>query len=259
MPQTSELGENPSRETERDGFFLPGVFGRMSVFDDAEERMGHAENELDLGNRERARQLLVEFLEQIQTQGWSVWNRPEENVVAAQRQLVDTSIDVSELVRAYKSLILNESHEASWTLADSLIEQCDALLSSNQSEQIFTTVVEHVRLMTGEHTYERNLYGSLGSSPDENDQNSILEFIFWLTSHPKWLRREKAAELLGWLSEYWEDCLSRVAHAAVENGNDVACDLAWAILERLSIRDSERAWSLITANQNPVELSLIHI
>ena len=162
MPQAPDVAENPDRGIEQDDFFLPGVFGRMSAFEDAEERLGQAQNQFELGNRERARQLLVEFLEHVQTQGWSVWNRPEENVVAAQRQLAGTSNDVSELVRAYKSLVLNESHEASWTLADSLIEQCDSLLSSNQSEQIFTTVVEHVRLMTGEHTYERNLYGSLG-------------------------------------------------------------------------------------------------
>lgn len=260
--------DTPMRTTEREDLFFPGLFGRTESLDEAKTILAEAKNELALGNVQSSQRLAAEALEKIQEGEWSIWDGSESTHSEAESLLRSTCDSGSELLPHYRTLALRERNAPTWRIADHLIKKLDGILDTDEAQSILAAAMEHIELIVGSTKGHvegfESLFGKMRSDADE----AAIGFINWLVGHPTWLRREKAAELLVWLSSVWGDFLPKMLHLLSEDNGGFGADVLFGILSSESRRHPLRVWQQLETeavveqqlleSQHAYRLSILH-
>jgi hypothetical protein len=178
IPANSQ--ESDSRKDLEPDLYAPGLFGKQDSITKAEGELDRARAQLQIGNTNATKQLLVNALSTVQAGGWTIWEGPAECSREAERLLKETSTDASDLTTRYAPLVAGERYAASWVIADRVITQVGSLLSGMDRQRILDHVLEHIRLMIGDAAAEEESFRILcdASSPDPSSE--VFRFIIWL-------------------------------------------------------------------------------
>ncbi len=139
-------------------------------------------------------------------------------------------------------MLLAERYTANWILAEYLIRRIASLLDVDARRLLLDDVINHVQLMVGDAKDEAGMFPFLAAPATQNDPSQELYLLLiWLTDHPKWLRRDRAAAALAWIIREVPGLLEEAAKRAFRMTEGYGADVLCGVLDGLS-------------NQCPVEL-----
>jgi len=227
-----------------DFLFMPGVFGRQSAMKLAPSQLSAAQAQLDLGNRQAAKELAAALLAFLQKAEWNIWsdNLSEEHR-KAEAIIRDGESDAINVIRHYGPMVLAEKNTALWMIAGHLIVQVAGRMSELERHQLLMEVIEHIRHMVGNADPEIADHEFLATAvAAENGDREMLRFLFWLIDHPVDLRRQRAATLIAWLIDEIADLPALMAPIAFSNQLGFTGDVLATLLDHVSSRDPAATW-----------------
>lgn len=243
-PPPQKKRDDDDEDDENDGLFMPGTFGRRSVFQDVASRLSDATAAMKLGNRKAAKEHAVTVLQSVQAAGWDIWteNLSDEHR-AAEALLREGETDAMAVMRYYAPLVKEEKNKPSWVIAQHLISRIADVLPSPERSELIRVVIEHTRLMVGsaEEEIKGHEYLAEGPPSDAGDRE-LAGLLFWLLDHPVEVRRQRAAAMIDWLSDAIGELPALMAAIAFSNQAGYAGDALAAVLDRLSRVDPLAAW-----------------
>jgi len=234
----------------KDELYLPGTFGHKSAMKEADVILEKAEVQLARGNIKAAKQKAVEVLRTYQDGGWSIWGNLSSTARRADEILkIETQI-ADEIVHLYAPLLINESYRPRWVLAEHLISQVTEILSEEERSSLTQCVMDHIQLIVGDATDEIEAFNFLGKNQHSNCSSELLDLILWLTDHPQWLRREKAADLLVWLLESETTYYRKYINQAFSMDVGFRAEIICGVLDGLSIKQPLNLWKNVEPHLN---------
>jgi len=226
--------------TVRDAIFMPGVFGTLESDRESNELLLQAERHLARNNKLAAQTKALASLETLQRGGWSIWGNLSPDARRAENILIDSADSCKAVVKLYGSLILNEKHIDKWRQANHLIERISGLANQDERAAMVQLVVKHVETIVGNskpHEYE-----FLEKIQTAGVSDSLIHLLLNAVDHPKWQRREKAADAVLWLLKNDPQYVSIIGPYAftMHDGNlpDVLC----GVLDNLSLSSAKNLW-----------------
>jgi hypothetical protein len=228
-----------------DQMLAPGIMGRLSVMEDAEQELNVAERNLKLGNLDFAKHHSVKMLSILQEGGWSVWGECSDSSKRAKELLREGGVSASDLISRYAPLLEAEKYNAKWIVAEHLITEVADLLQEEERELLLQYVTDHIRLMVGDSSDEIAMFSFLEEETSEDDPIELFRFVLWLLDHPKALRREKAAGMAAWLIEmdpiYFEEAVKQAFSMVSGYSADVLC----CVIDEMSVRQPKELWNRV--------------
>lgn len=229
-------------ESERDSIVVPGMFGTQSSIRKSDATLIRAERLLERGSALAAGTEAVSVLEQLQLGGWSIWSAPSDAAKRAEDILRDAAGSADAVVKLYAPLILRERHVDKWRCADHLIEQIAPIATPDERAALVRLVIEHVETMIGDTAAISREYQFLEEERGTDASSSLLQLVLAATDHPKWLRRDKAAELLLWLLFNYPQYVPIVGPIAFTMDSSNLPDVLCGVLDHLSSMDASDLW-----------------
>jgi len=238
-----EDAEGPAQNRqERDALVMPGMFGTSGSTRESDEALLRAERQLARGNTSAAQTEALAALEHLQRGGWSIWGNLSPGATKAEDILLHEAGSSDTVVKQYAPLILNERYADKWRLADHLIERIAGIATRAERAALVRLVVEHTEIMVGDATAKIREYEFLEETGTADESSCLIQLLLAAIDHPKWLRRDKAAELVLWLLESFPQYIPILGPTAfaMDSGNcpDVLC----GVLDHLSISDATQFW-----------------
>lgn len=234
-------GEVQSR-AERDALVMPGMFGTSVSTRESDEALLRAERQLARGNTSAAQTEALAALEHLQRGGWSIWGNLSPSATKAEDILLHEAGSSDAVVKQYAPLILNERYAEKWRRADHLIERIAGIATRAERVALVRLVLEHTKIMVGDAAAKIREYEFLEETGAVDASSSLIQLLLAAIDHPKWLRRDKAAELVLWLLESFPQYIPIFGPTAfaMDSGNlpDVLC----GVLEHLSSSDATQLW-----------------
>ncbi|ENE5200188.1 serine protease [Vibrio parahaemolyticus] len=235
--------KNESKEAEvndLDTIPLPGTLGSKSSINEADVALSNASKYLRRKNYSEAKKAVISALNASQGGGWSLWNGSSPVAEQAKSLLLQTDSSVSDLVKLLSPLIIEKRYTESWRIAESLIIWLAIKCPHEEQAQLLKLANEHTNLMVGS-LEEINRCTVLD---DEDDASYCLaKLILHVVEHPTWLRREKASEVLIWLSKSYPDFVRYFGAKAFSMDSGVHPDLICGALEITST--TQKAWEAL--------------
>lgn len=225
-----------------DSFVVPGMFGSQASSQESEEALARAEKQLARGNSSAARLEALKVLEYYQRGGWSIWGNLSPVANRAEAILRDGAVSTDVIVTAYTPLFLAERFAEKWQLAAHLIKIAATITTKDERAKLLLLAVEHIETIVGDIEAKEREYQFLEESPKSDGPLNLIELILHAVEHPKWFRRDKAAELILWLLDTHPQYITVIGPNAftVVSGNlpDVLC----GVLDHLSMKNAVRLW-----------------
>lgn len=226
--------------TIRGAIFMPGVFGTSNSNCESNELLLQAERHLARNNKLAAQTKALAALESLQRGGWSIWSNLSPDARKGENILIGSADSCESIVKLYGSLILNEKYTEKWRQANHLIERISGLVNQDQRAAMVRLVVEHIEIIVGKakpHEYE---FLEKAQTADVSD--SLIHLLLNAIDHPKWQRREKAADTVLWLLKNDPQYVPVIGPYAftMHDGNlpDVLC----GVLDNLSLSSAKKLW-----------------
>jgi hypothetical protein len=235
---------------ERD-WHIPGVIGTTSSQQGAGELLAEADRQIKRGNVQASKELAIRSLLQTQLGGGNIWGSTSGQ---AHKILLANSSSADELVHHYASLIVGESHVARWKVADHLIEVMRPLATQTEALEALNRAIEHVALMVGRADKQISDYEFMLDDAPSDSSEVLFDLLVWLVDHPKWLRKEKAGEMLVWLSQRTDAYVKQLAICALSMSPGFAGDLASGILDKMSLQSPLPFWEKLAAGLDIAEI-----
>ncbi|MBM7072755.1 trypsin-like peptidase domain-containing protein [Shewanella sp. 202IG2-18] len=233
-----------NKEKDLDSLHLPGTFGTSCSMAEAEAAFSKADRHLRRRNKSEAQREVISGLEAIQCGGWPIWTGDTARLSHGHSRLFQTTSSVSDLVKLYSPLILNERYSESWRIAESLIGLLANSSSNDEQAALLRSAIDHTILMVGNAQEEINSYKLLEEERDTDLSSCLVKLILHTIDHPTWIRSEKAADMLLWLlrSDLKFIHLFGAKAFSMDSGNhpDVIC----GVLEQLSYSEP-KLWDLL--------------
>jgi hypothetical protein len=232
-----------SREAEKkdvDSIPLPGTFGSRNSIEEANAILSKASRYLRRRNNSEAKKEVISAMNTIQDGGWSLWYGSSSVVEQGKSLLLQTDSSVSDLVKLLSPLIVDKCYAESWRIAESLITWFAVQCPHDEQVQLLKLANEHTILMVGS-SKETDNYMPLDN---EGDLSYCLTKLFiHVIEHPVWLRREKASEMLIWLSKSYPDFNRYFGAKAFSMESGIHPDLICGALEITST--TQNAWEAL--------------
>lgn len=234
-PESSEAGEKYA-----DTIRLPGTFGSSNSIEEANVALSNASRHLRRRNNSEAKKEVISAMNAIQNGGWSLWNGSTSIVKQGKSLLLQADSSVSDLVKLLSPLIVDKRYTENWRIAENLITWLASHCPSDEQAQLLKLANEHTSLMVG-NPEETDSYEFM----DDNDDLShcLAELIRHVIDHPTWLRREKASEVLIWLSKSYADFVRLFGTKAFSMSSGIHPDLICGTLEQTST--TQRGWDTL--------------
>ena len=232
-----------SREAEKkdvDTIPLPGTFGSNRSIEKANVALSNASRHLRRRNNSEAKKEVISAMNAIQDGGWSLWYGSSSVVKQGKSLLLQTDSAVSDLVKLLSPLIVDKRYTEIWRIAESLITWLAIQCPHEEQVQLLKLANEHTSLMVGS-LEETDSYMLL----DKEDDLSycLTKLILHAIEHPTWLRREKASEMLIWLSKSYPDFVRLFGTKAFSMDSGIHPDLICGALEQTST--TKNAWEAL--------------
>ncbi len=253
LPTGSDAKSTP-KENRDDVLFQPGLFGRPSAIDAADSLVAGLERHARRGNYADAKKAAVELLAVVQRGGWNIWANDSGSVQRAKEVLLQNESSADVVARRYGSLITSELHVAKWRTAEFLIKSFTKLLSQSDQLVLASIVIDHVQRMVGKADAQTEKFKSIGNVQPSQAVGELLKLLIWTIDHPRWLRRDTAAETLLWLIREdvvaLGDCLDEALESQPFNG----AEAFFGILDTMSGADPILTWKKLAATGCVIEL-----
>ncbi|HHF2953601.1 TPA: AVAST type 1 anti-phage system protease Avs1b [Vibrio diabolicus] len=231
-PDYEEVGGKDS-----DTIYLPGTFGSTSSIEEANVALSNANRHLRRRNHSEAKKEVISAMSAIQNGGWSLWSGSSSVVNQGKSLLLQTDSSVSDLVKLLSPLIVDKRYAENWRIAESLITWLASHCPNEEQAQLLQLTIEHTSLMVG------NLDETDSDTFLDNDDDlshCLVKLILHVVEHPTWLRREKASEMLIWLSQSHPDFVRLFGAKAFSMYSGIHPDLICGALEQKST--TQQAW-----------------
>ncbi|GAB1150357.1 MAG: hypothetical protein WStaPseu_04770 [Shewanella algae] len=247
----ADLTKTPSRESSKsdnreaetkdsDTIYVPGTFGSSNSINEANVALSNAARHLRRRNNSEAKKEVISAMNAIQDGGWSLWNESTSVVKQGKSLLLQTDSSVSDLVKLLSPLIVGKRYTESWRIAESLITWLASHCPYHEQAQLLRLTNEHTSLMVGS-LEDADTYTFLEN--DDGLSDCLAKLILHIIEHPTWLRREKASEMLIWLSKSYPDFVQLFGAKAFSMSSGTHPDLVCGALEQTSI--SQQAWEAL--------------
>lgn len=246
IPEESTVkAENRENEHEEDSdsIYMPGLFGSRASISEAAAALAKAEKHLRRRNYSKAQKEIISGLTVIQSGRWPIWAGQVCEITIGQSLLLNTDSSVSDLVKLYSPLILNERHAESWRIANGLIEWLASHASNDEQAELLRVTNEHTSLMVGDADKETAGYRFLDEGDDNELSHCLVTLLLHVIDHPIWLRREKASEMLNWLSRSCPDFVRLFGPKAFSMDTGIHPDVICGALEQIST--SQQIWETL--------------
>lgn len=230
-------------EEDTDSIYMPGIFGSRVAISEATIALAKAEKYLRRRNFSEAQREIISGLKLIQSGGWSIWTSQVSNVSDAQSLLLKTNGSVSDLVKLYSPLILNEHYTENWRIANDLIEWLASSSSNDEQVELLRITNEHTELMVGTADKETTGYRFLDERGDNELSHCLVTLLLHVIDHPLWLRREKASEMLIWLSRSYPEFVRFFGPKAFSMDTGIHPDVICGALEQMPI--TQQTWDTL--------------
>lgn len=221
-------------EEDYDSIYMPGLFGSRSSIAEATTALSKAERYLRRRNFSEAQKEIITGLMDIQSGGWPIWTGQVSAITDGQSLLLNTDSSVSDLVKLYSPLILNERHSESWRIANGLIEWLASHSSDEEQAELLQVTNEHTSLMVGAADKETAGYMFLEESDNNELSHCLASLLLHVIEHPIWLRREKASEMLIWLSKSYPEFVRLFGAKAFSMDMGIHPDVICGVLKQMS-------------------------
>ncbi len=242
----SEDGENDLGREGSNELYVPGTFGTRLSITEATTALSKAEKYLRRNNYSAAQQEIISGLSTIQHGAWPIWTGQIPEVIEGQSLLLKTGGTVSDLVKLYSPLIVNEYYAESWRIADDLIEWLAGHASKDKQVELLRLTNEHTHLMVGQAEKEVSDYKFLDEQSDNDLSSCLATLLLHVIEHPTWLRREKASEMLLWLSNVYPDFVRLFGSRAFSMDCNVYPDVICGALTQISA--TQNIWEMLAKN-----------
>tara|TARA_R110000851_G_C13101488_1_gene568560 strand:+ start:2844 stop:8624 length:5781 start_codon:yes stop_codon:yes gene_type:complete len=235
-------------EVDDDMLFMPGTFGRRSATKESSRLLSTAKSKIKRGNITEARNIAVSALQVLQDGGWSIWGNLSGEASKLMDIIQSNNLDADKVSQLYAPLLLDERYEPRWRLAEHLIDRCGSIINGEDITSLAHSVLEHIRLMVGDAKDEIDSFQFLESDETKNISLEISDLILWLVDHPKWFRKDRAANMLVWLLSkdhtYYKTLAPEAFSMREGHGPDVLC----GIFDGMSLTKPLEVWELIEPN-----------
>lgn len=232
---SSEAGKKDS-----DTMYFPGTLGTSNSIEEANVALSKASRHLRRRNNSEVKKEVISAMNAMQNGGWSLWNGSTSVVEQGKSLLLQTDSSVSDLVKLLSPLIVDKRYTESWRIAESLITWLASHCLYEEQVQLLKLTNEHTSLMVGS-LEEADRYTFLENNEGLSD--CLAKLILHVIEHPTWLRREKASEMLIWLSKSYPDFVQLFGTKAFSMNSGTYPDLICGALEQTSI--SQKAWEVL--------------
>ncbi|ASM52751.1 hypothetical protein PNIG_a0433 [Pseudoalteromonas nigrifaciens] len=240
--KVDNIGNQQAEETS-DLLYMPGTFGRKDSIDEAATAFSNAERFLRRQNYSEGQKEIISGLNSIQTAGWPIWAGQMSESVVAQSLLLETTNSVTNLIKLYSPLILNERYADNWRIADCLIKWLTSHSSDNEQLELIRVTCEHTKLMVGNINEETAIFSSHDNMKESS--NCLVTLLLHAIEHPSWQRREKASDMLIWLSQSFSKFVHLFGAKAFTMDSGAHPDLICGALEQLS-SSSPKLWETLS-------------
>lgn len=242
LPCSNGVEAKEQAESALDSLVMPGTFGTLASSRESEQALARAERQLARGNTTAARTEALAALEHFQRGGWSIWGNLSPVADRAEAILRHEAISTDAVVKAYTPLILNERYAEKWRRAAHLINAIAAIASRDERSALVRLAVEHIETIVGDAAAKSSEYQFLEESPVVDSSSCLIDLILAAVDHPKWLRRDKASELILWLLDTHPRYISIVGPQAFTMASGNLSDVLCGVLDHLSMGDAVRLW-----------------
>lgn len=237
-----------------DSFVVPGVFGSQASSQESEEALARAEKQLARGNSSAARLEACKVLECYQRGGWSIWGNLSPVANRAEAILRDGAVSTDVIVTAYTPLILAERFAEKWQLAAHLIKTAATITTKDERAKLLLLAVEHIETIVGDIKAKEREYQFLEESPESDEPLNLMELILHAVEHPKWFRRDKAAELILWLLDTNPKYITVIGPNAFTAVSGNLPDVLCGVLDHLSMKNAIRLWDNLASTLDIVKI-----
>lgn len=242
LPKSNGVDEKEQGESALDSFVMPGMFGTSASSRESEDALARAERQLARGNASAARTEALAALEHFQRGGWSIWGNLSPVADRAEAILRHEAVSADVVVKAYAPLILAERYAEKWRRAAHLIDTIAAIATREERAELVRLVVEHIETIIGDASAKSSEYQFLEEPSVVDTSSSLIELILAAVDHPKWLRRDKASELILWLLDTHPRYIPIVGPQAFTMASGNLPDVLCGVLEHLATGDAVRLW-----------------
>jgi hypothetical protein len=244
-----------------DSFVMPGLFGTSDSTREAAEALSQAERHLARGNTFAAQREAQAVLEHFQSGGWSVWGNLSPKAKRAEDILLHTSKSTDDIVKIYSRLVINERYVEKWRCAEHLIERIANIATPDERMALVGLVIEHAEIIVGDTEAKSREYRFLEERQTQDASSSLIQLLLHTIDHPKWLRREKAAEMVLWLLESHPQYVPIVGPAAFTMGSSNLPDVICGVLDHLSLSDAVDLWERLgpALDLDDIQENVMHV
>lgn len=229
-------------ESIRNAFVMPGMFGTSDSSRESEAAVARAERHLARGNTSAARDEALAALELLQHGGWSIWGNLSDSADRAEAILRDGADSTDSVVKIYGPLILSERHADAWRRAAHVIRKISSIATCDERAGLVQLVVEHIEILVGKSLESTSEYEFLEAAGTQDASSSLMELLLTTIDHPKWLRRDKASELILWLLNAHPRYIPMVGPRAFSMESTNLPDVLCGVLDHLSMTDPSELW-----------------
>ena len=221
---------------------MPGMFGTSDSSRESEAAVARAERHLARGNASAARDEALAALELLQHGGWSIWGNLSGSADRAEAILRDGADSTDSVVKIYAPLILAERYADAWRRAAHVIRKISNIATCDERAGLVRLVVEHIEMLVGKSLESTSEYEFLEGTGTQDASLSLMELLLATMDHPKWLRRDKASELILWLLNGHPRYIPMVGPRAFSMESTNLPDVLCGVLDHLSMTDPSEFW-----------------
>ena len=242
--------ESDARDEEFDDFSLFGA-GRLSNLKKIPEINIRALTELNLDNKERAREIMVEGLEILHQGKADIWMG--KSLSSEVGQLFDILCDICTpelLVQTLKKFIGN-SHTDDWRVANSLIKMMAGKLDAESAQLILEVTKEHIHLMIRPEEQAVQWYSWLETSSSAviDQNNELCKFMVWLLNHPYNTTKKNTAKSIQKLAKLDPSrIIPLLIREALDQKPIVSSELSAFVLAEIAHDAPHSVWGAIKGN-----------
>lgn len=164
----------------------------------------NAQKKLDTHNKSGARKIIIEALQEVQSQKYGIWSFNYSSRINDIRNLFSESYNnSSEFIKDIKNLIINEPYFEEWIIANQIIGLLKNIDDEQEKQLILSSVLEHIDLMVRTPPSFHDRYDWIGRSPlkaySHQQDMLLLELLIWFLNHPSLVVKNRTIEILAWL------------------------------------------------------------
>jgi hypothetical protein len=242
--------ESKVQDEDFDDFSLFGA-GKLSNLKKIPEINARALTELNLDNKERAREILVEGLEMLYQGKSDIWMGKSLSHDVGQLFDILCGICTPELfVQTLKNFIVNH-YTNDWRVANSLIKMIAGKLDAKKVELILEAIKEHIHLMIrpDEKAFQRYSWIEKPSSVVIDQNNELSKLMIWLLNHPYDTTKKRAAKSIQKLAKLDPTkIIPLLIREALDQKPIVSSELSAFVLTKIARDAPHSVWETIKGN-----------